>query len=104
MADNTYTANFYPTGYYPTYALHDYEASLDAIKHGHDVHTTQMALLDEAKHYDLIRIVYESDVIEIRNTHDGFFDCSRTQRQLRRAHKLYHLWRSGEFEVMMDDQ
>ena len=92
-------ATFYPTEYGSMFATHTYRNSLSQLKAGEDVETTQMCLLNEAKDYDLIRIVSsKDDVIEIRNNHDGTYSCDRTDRELRRIHSFLHMWENGVFE------
>ena len=93
------TITFYPTPYGSMFAAHTYEWTLRAIRAGEDVETTQMCLLNEAKDYDLIRIVSsQADVIEIRNNHDGTYECDRTDRCIRRANSFFHMWENGVFD------
>lgn len=93
------TATFFPTTYSPMDATHSYRLTMSDIDEGLDIRTTQMALLNECKGYDEIRIVESpDDVIVITNNHDGTYDCDRTERCLRRVHNLYKLWASGEFD------
>ena len=99
------TATFYPDGYPGDVAIDaSYVDADQRISRGHDLHTTQMCLLNDprVKTYDLIRIVWHDyrepyDVIEIRYNGDGTYDCDRTDRRLRRVNHLFHLWENGEF-------
>lgn len=98
------TATFYPTQYGLFGSMLTYEDTMRAIERREpDLRTMQMCLLNEVKDYDLIRIVNgQYDVIEIVNDHDGTYSCERTQRTLRRAHNLFKLWESGEFDKRED--
>ena len=90
---------FYPTLYGAMLAHHTYRSTLEAIESGRDVETTQMCMLNEAKDYDLIRIVNgPDDVIEIHNNHDGTYECERAGGRLLFAHSLFKLWENGWFD------
>ena len=91
--------------------MHGYDETLIALLRGHDVHTTQMCLINEAKDYDAIRICEsylpvreplphhcDRDVVVISNNHDGTYSCDRSEKGLRRTHNLFKLWEAGEFD------
>lgn len=93
------TATFYPSQYGTLTATHTYRGALDMIRHGLDVRTTQMCLLNKVKEYDVITIVEgPDDVITIINNRDGTYECDRTSRTLRRINSFFHLWENGEFD------
>lgn len=93
-------ATFYPTQCGTLTATHTYRDALDVIRKRQDIHTTQMCLLNEAKEYDVIRIVESpDDVITIVNNHDGTYDCERTDKCLRYAHNFFKMWEAGVFDL-----
>ena len=97
-AEEMRTATFYPNDY-PSYAVHTYKTVRELMDVGMSFMTTQMCMLSHVKDYDLIRIVNsDDDVVEIRNNHDGTYECDRISRKLRRIHNFFHLWENGEFD------
>ena len=89
-------AHFYPRKwpYDVEHGFYDADSKMNALL---DVSTTQMALLnhDNRRHYDIF-IHERNHTVELKNNGYGW-DCDDTDRELRYAHCLLHLWWAGEF-------
>lgn len=92
------TATFYPNAYPTDRVTHSYDATMELLAHGVEVHTTQMCLLNEAKDYDEIRIEYPHRTILLTNNHDGTYECRQTDRQVRWANNFLKMWENGIFD------
>ena len=89
-------AHFYPRKWPHDveHGFYDANFDMDAL---HDVSTTQMALLNHSnrEYYDIF-IHERNHTVELKNNGYGW-DCDDTDRELRYAHCLLHLWWAGEF-------